>query len=248
MSFAELATGRDPPARDRAASALFLDLDGTLAPIVSRPDEVGPDPRRSDLLESLRQRLDGRLAVVSGRTLPDLDRILEHRVPALAGVHGLARRAGAGELAAAHPHPRLTEAVEALRAFAGPHPGLIVEDKGLSAALHYRLAPSLASAARLEAERIAARTGLTLQPGQMVVELRTPGAGKGESVRAFMAEPPFRGATPVFVGDDLTDEDGFEAAEALGGFGILIGPERETAARYRLPGVEAALDWLERRL
>ncbi|HEX5378183.1 MAG TPA: trehalose-phosphatase [Phenylobacterium sp.] len=245
MSVAELTVRPEAPVLNLSDVALFLDLDGTLAPIVSRPDDVGPDPRRTGLLERLQSRLEGRLAVVSGRTLADLDRILETSVPALAGVHGLARRNGGGELSTAPGHPGHDAALAALNAFAADRPGLIVEDKGLSVALHYRLAPELAAAARHEAERVAARSGLTLQEGQMVAELRSPGETKGDSVRAFMAEPPFAGARPVFVGDDLTDEDGFLAAEALGGFGVLVGPPRPTAARFRLPDVETALVWLE---
>jgi trehalose 6-phosphate phosphatase len=88
-------------------------------------------------------------------------------------------------------------------------------------------------------------TGLRVQRGAMVLELRTPGMDKGAAVRAFMAETPFVGARPVFIGDDLTDEDGFAAAEALGGFGVLVGPERVTRARRRLTSPAAVLDWLE---
>ena len=91
----------------------------------------------------------------------------------------------------------------------------------------------------------AQETGLALQPGSMVLELKTPGADKGVALTAFMAEAPFQGATPIMVGDDLTDEHGFEAAEALGGFGVLVGPERPTAARYLLDDVPAVLDWLD---
>jgi trehalose 6-phosphate phosphatase len=94
-------------------------------------------------------------------------------------------------------------------------------------------------------EGLARDTGLSYQPGDMVAELRTPGPGKGDSIRAFMAEAPFAGAMPVFLGDDFTDEHGFFAVRTIGGYGILVGPERRTAARYRMAGVEAALAWLE---
>ena len=247
MSLQDLIVGLPAPKPLRLAeTALFLDLDGTLAPIAARPQDVRPDPRRTTLLERLALKLDGRLAVVSGRTLADVDRILEGCVTSVAAIHGLTRRGPDGRLFETPPHPRLAEADEGFRAFAGRDSGLIVEEKGgLSVALHFRLASRHAEAARACARALAEATGLTLQEGDMVEELRTPGASKGDSVRQFMAEPPFAGAVPVFVGDDATDEDGFAAAQALGGLGVGIGAARPTLARFRLPGVEAALAWLE---
>ena len=227
------------------ATALFLDLDGTLAPIAARPQDVAPDPRRTRLLGQLTHRLGGRLAVVSGRTLEDIDRILEGCVVPVAAVHGLVLRDPRGRVTATPAHPGLTRAMQDLRAFAARDPGLIVEEKGLSAALHYRQAAHHGEDARTCAREIAGRTGLALQEGDMVEELRTPGPSKADSVRAFMALAPFAGAAPVFVGDDTTDEDGFEAAQALGGMGVAVGDHRAIHARYRLPSVEAALAWLE---
>lgn len=227
-------------------TALFLDLDGTLAPLAARPQDVRPDPRRTGLLERLRVQLDGRLAVVSGRTLIDVDRILERCVGPVAAVHGLVRRDPQGRIFATPPHPKLALAAEHLRAFAAKDSGLLVEEKGLSAALHYRLAPRCAEAARACAADLARKTGLILQIGDMVAELRTPGADKGDAIRAFMAEPPFRGAMPVFVGDDATDEAGFAATRAFAGLGVLVSPaDRATRAGFRLPGVDATLRWLE---
>jgi trehalose 6-phosphate phosphatase len=247
MTIQELITGLPAPKPLRLAdAALFLDLDGTLAPIAARPQDVRPDPRRTSLLERLARKLDGRLAVVSGRTLGDIDRILEGCVATVAAVHGLVRRDSNGRVYQPAPHPGLARAAEGFRSFAAQDSGLIVEEKaGLSVALHYRLASRLADDAQVCAEKLAAETGLTLQGGDMVEELRTPGASKGDSVRAFMAEPLFAGAQAVFVGDDVTDEDGFEAAQALGGFGVVVGAPRPTRARFRLAGVEAALTWLE---
>ena len=227
-------------------TALFLDLDGTLAAIAARPQDVGPDPRRTSLLERLARRLDGRLAVVSGRTLADIDRILEDCVTTVAAVHGLVRRGPDLRMFETPPHPDLAQAIAGFYAFAARDSGLIVEEKaGLSVALHFRLAGGQAEAARACARAIAAATGLTLQEGDMVEELRTPGETKGDSVRAFMASEPFAGARPVFVGDDDTDEDGFAAVQTLGGVGICVGAARPTLARFRLDGVEAALAWLE---
>jgi trehalose 6-phosphate phosphatase len=241
-----VALSRPPPLRLREA-ALFLDLDGTLAPIAARPQDVRPDPRRTSLLERLAGPLDGRLAVVSGRTLADVDRILEGCVTTVAAVHGLVRRGPDLKIFETPAHPDLPLAVGAFQAFATRDSGLIVEEKaGLSVALHFRLAAGCGAAARDCARAVAATTGLTQQDGDMVEELRTPGATKGDSVRAFMASPPFAGARPVFVGDDATDEDGFAAAQALDGIGICVGPSRHpTLARFRLDGVDAALAWLE---
>lgn len=226
-------------------TALFLDLDGTLAPIVPRPQDVRPDPRLTTLLERLNRALDGRLAVISGRTLADIDRILEGRVKAVAAVHGLVRRDIDGTITENVPHPGLGEAARRFRDFAARDPRLIVEEKGLSVTLHYRQARAEAPAAQRLAEALAAQTGLFLQHGDMVEELRTPGPTKGDSVETFLDCPPFVGARPVFLGDDITDEHGFEAVQSFGGMGVLIGARRPTAARFRIAGVEEALAWLE---
>jgi trehalose 6-phosphate phosphatase len=222
---------------------LFLDLDGTLAPIMPRPEQVGPDARRAALLDDLTRALDGRVAVVSGRGLEDLDRILEDRVKYVAAVHGLVRR-GAHGVDRVQPHPDLEHARDVLRDLARSDRGLLFEDKGLSVALHYRNVPSAADAVIEAAERLGQSSHLVVQLGDMVAELRTPGQDKGKSVAAFLREAPFDGATPVFVGDDLTDEDGFAAAARLGGYGVLVGPERPTQAAYRLNDFNAVLDWL----
>lgn len=228
-----------------ASAALFLDLDGTLASIEPRPEDVRPEPWRTALVRRLQQRLDGRLAVVTGRSLEDVDRILEGAVTAVAAVHGLVRRRADGSVIRAPPHPDLRWARGTLEALAAARPGLYLEDKGLSVALHYRQAPDFADAAVAEAARLASEYGLKLQLGDMVAEVCTPGYDKGAALRAFMLERPFERGTPVFVGDDLTDENGFEAARALGGVGVLVGAARPTAADLRLEGVPEVRAWLE---
>lgn len=241
---ADLTRLEPPPVRfDRLA--LFLDLDGVLAPMAPTPDAVGPDVRRTDLLRRLDRALDGRLAIVSGRTLKEIDRISGAASPSASGVHGLERRRRDGSIERGAPGAGVRTAVAAFKTFADDTPGVIVEDKGVSAGLHFRQAPAAATAAAALVDRVAAETGLSLQPGDMVLELKTPGADKGTALTAFMAEAPFKGATPVMLGDDLTDEYGFAAAARLGGFGVLVGSGRATAARHGLSGVDAVLDWLD---
>lgn len=248
MTTEALTAEMKPPAPlATEACALFLDLDGTLAPIAARPEDVRPDPRRTSLIAELDRVMDGRLAVVSGRTLEDVDRILEGRLICVAAVHGLVRRRPDGMVVATVPHPALPDAARAFRRIAQADPGLLVEEKGHSVTLHYRQAPHQAGLVRLTGQRLAEETGLVLQTGDMVMELRTPGPDKGDAVRDFMAEPPFAGTRPVFVGDDATDEAGFAAAEALRGFGVLVGAARPTRALWRLANVEATLAWLEAR-
>jgi trehalose 6-phosphate phosphatase len=227
------------------SSALFLDLDGTLAPIAARPQDVRPDARLTRLLDRLKEGLGGRLAVVTGRTLADVDRILEGRVVCVSAVHGLVRRDCDGRLHAPEAHPGLEHAVKVLHDFAARDSGLLVEEKGASVALHYRLARVRAAEARVLAHRLAAETGLVLQEGDMVEELRMPGPSKGDAIRGFMETDRFRGSHPVFAGDDATDEHGFEAVHRLGGSGVLVGRPRQTHARFGLRNVEDVLAWLE---
>lgn len=234
----------EPPTRLHRP-ALFLDLDGVLAHLADTPEAVVPDPLRTAVLKAVTERLEGRVAIISGRTIAEIDRIAEASVGSASGVHGLERRVAGGELARAEASETVRDAVAAFEDFARTRPGIVVEDKAVAAGLHFRGAPEQAEAAEALTRRVAAETGLTVQPGNMVIELKTPGASKGTALKAFMAEAPFAGGTPVMLGDDLTDEHGFAAAAELGGFGVLVGPPRETAARYGLTGVEAVLAWLE---
>ena len=233
-----------PPRLDPTKTALFLDIDGTLAEFEARPDDVGPDPARDRLLRALARRFQGRVAAVSGRGLRDIDRILQGSLTAVSGVHGLERRRADGVLEAASPHPAIAEARAEFENLVEANPALFLEDKGLGLVLHYRTATDLQGVADACAEALAERTGLALQRGDRMIEVRNPGRTKGDAVRAFMEEPPFQGSAPVFVGDDLTDESAFEAAAALRGFGVLVGPPRSTAAACRLDNVAAVLSWL----
>lgn len=242
---AEAASHLPPPPTRLKRPALFLDMDGVLAPLAETPDAVVPDAERTAVLRAVALRLLGRVAIISGRTLAEIDRIAESSAASASGVHGLERRRADGSLDRVEAAPAIRAAVAAFEAFARTRPGIIVEDKTVSAGLHFRKAPAEAEAALALARDLADETGLAMQAGNLVVELKTPGTDKGTALSAFMREPPFTGAVPVMVGDDLTDEDGFRAAVSLGGFGVLVGPPRETAARYGLPDVDAVLAWLE---
>ncbi len=233
-----------PPSLHPAGVALFTDLDGTIAPLAPTPCAVVPTPDRRALLDALCRVLGGRLAVISGRSMDDIDRVLEGRVAAVGAVHGLVRRTADGRVEAPAEAGRVPEAVAAFQALAGADWGLLVEDKGAAVALHYRRSPTAEAACRELAERLSIALGLKVQEGDHVVELRAPGPDKGAAIRAFMREQPFRGHAPVFLGDDFTDEAGFDAVSALGGSGIIVGSRRPTAARYALDDVDAAHAWL----
>jgi trehalose 6-phosphate phosphatase len=237
-----------PPTPHLDRISLFVDLDGTISPLEATPQAVGPDRVRRRLLDALLARLDGRLAVISGRTLADLDRVLEGRIPALGAVHGLVRRLPDGRTVGPTGNGGVREALKAMRAAAAADPALLVEDKGIAAALHYRAHAEAGPACRDLVQRLGARLGLTVQEGDMVVEVMAPGQDKGAAIAAFMAEPPFAGHAPVFLGDDFTDEDGFRAAARLGGYGVVVGPRRPTAAIYALAGVGEARAWLNEAL
>jgi trehalose 6-phosphate phosphatase len=225
--------------------ALFLDLDGTIAEIAARPGDVGPSARRSGILNALSNALSQRVAVLTGRTLKEADRILDGSVTPVAAVHGLVRRMPGGGVVQFLPSPELSHAKQSLTDLAQTDSGLLIEDKGASVALHYRQAPASERAARMTVQQISRATGLVVQEGAMVSELRTPGPHKGDSLKAFLSEPPFAGYMPVMVGDDLTDEHAFAAAAEAGGYGILVGPARSTCARYGLGSVAEVLAWLD---
>jgi trehalose 6-phosphate phosphatase len=229
---------------DLERMAIFLDLDGVLAPIAARPGDVGPDRARRAILSRLVTATGGRLAVVSGRALWDVDRILEGVVTAVGAVHGLVRRSAGGTVLSPQPPSGIKEAIRALSLFAEGRSGLLIEPKGVAVALHFRGAPELGGACHELADRLAARLDLQIQQGDHVVELRGPGPDKGAALRAFMGEPPFHGHAPLFMGDDLTDEAGFRAAQDLGGLAVIVGARRPTVATYGLPDVAAALAWL----
>lgn len=241
-----------PPPRPRPPVpaddwALFLDVDGCLLEFADTPGGVTVPPGLVDSLAALAGRLDGALALVSGRNLETLDVLFAPlRLPA-AGVHGLERRDADGQVRGPAAPPALQHVATRAHAIARAHPGALVEPKGAALALHWRAAPAAAPAfERLARDELPRLPGYRLQPGNRVLELRPEGADKGAAISDFLQSPPFRGRLPVFAGDDLTDEHGFEAVNAFGGLSVLVGPRTESAAHYRLPDPAAVLDWLAR--
>lgn len=227
------------------APALFLDVDGTLIDIAANPQAVRVPPPVVTLLSRLHRAAQGAVALVSGRSLDELDRLFHPLTLPAAGVHGAERRSADG---AVHrlPAPPLPERDAVLEALRTHHPGVVIEDKGVAVAVHYRAAPAAEGAVRAAVAHVVDRSAgrYRVQAGKMVCEIVPAEAGKDRSVRAFMEERPFRGRVPVFVGDDVTDEQGFAAAAALGGFGVRVGAVGTTVARWQVPSVAAALDWL----
>jgi trehalose 6-phosphate phosphatase len=235
---------RVPPASLLTGAALFLDFDGTLVDLAETPQAIRVLPHVKPLLGRLSKRLGGRVAIVSGRAIADLEHHLDCSAVALSGSHGLELRLRDGtELPLSAP-AGLEEARQAVDAFAASADGLLAEHKPYGVALHFRLAPEEAERVTAFMKDLAAQIGFRVQTGKMVVELRPNGADKGDALRAFMAEPEFAGARPVFVGDDVTDEHAFEAAAEMGGAGILVGLSRPSAARYRLADTGAVATWL----
>ena len=228
--------------------ALFLDFDGTLVELAPQPDAVRPAPGLVPLLASLSSRLGGGLAIVTGRRVAVIDHYLAPLRLPVAGLHGFEMRLG-GEMA-----PSLVCATELagtrerLAALEASWPGLRLEDKGLTLALHYREAPQAEAMVKAVAEAIrdASAGGLELIHGNMVEELLPAGRDKGRAILDLMAQAPFADGLPVFFGDDVTDEAGFRVVNAAGGATARVGTPRPTEARLAFADVAAVLAWLER--
>lgn len=239
-------TAKPPPPSlrnlvERGPLALFVDFDGTLTDIAPEPATIIVEPGLAGRLAALSGRLGGRLALVSGRAIENLE---EHCGPlsiACGGSHGAVLRTADGNILLTEdplPPAILCEAEE----WAHAH-GILIENKPHGIALHSRATPELEEDCALYLAALGKQHGLAVKRGKRVAELVRPGADKGGAVREFMAKPPFTGALPIFIGDDVTDEDGFSACERLGGFGIAVGERFSPMARFHLSDPAAVRQW-----
>jgi trehalose 6-phosphate phosphatase len=235
-----------PPALDVDRHALFLDIDGALLDIVERPEDATADAALRGLLRRVGAQMNGAVALVTGRTIADADRLFGGAIDAIAGLHGMERRL--------RPDVLLREATGApnLRAVLAALDDLRrrgaldarIENKGASVALHYRHVPRSKDDTEDIAHALAATYGLKIMRGKMVVEILSGESTKGEAIDQFMRHSPFAGRVPIAIGDDATDEDAFLAAARLGGAGILVGRDRVTLAKHSFADVAAVRAWL----
>lgn len=226
--------------------SFFFDVDGTLAELQPRPEMVTLPAGRKRLLARLQAASHDAMALISGRSLEDLDTLTAPLRFALGGVHGAERRDINGLISAVTLPAGLTDPLrQQLQAVCLRFPGTRLEEKGIAFALHYR-GVTLSETALIQAveQLIRPYPELALQPGKCVVEIRPAGVSKGMALARFLEEEPFRGRPPLFMGDDMTDESAFDEVNLRGGLSIKVG-EGETLARYRLSGVTAVYHWLE---
>jgi len=225
-----------PPLR---GCAVFLDIDGTLLDLANTPDAVVVPPHLHGLLHRLAHRVQGALALISGRSLTDIDRLFGPGL-AVAAEHGAMLRDAAGHIIESMMESTaLAALIGPLRELVAAHPGTLLEEKRYGVVLHWRGAQQAAANLVERATALAAPVpGLLLQPAHAALEIRLRGPGKAAALDRFMRIPPFAGRRPLFIGDDLTDEPAIARAAALGGHGLHVG--RDFAGRPT-----AVLAWLE---
>ena len=250
MSRPGLESKPPPPLLPLARLALFLDFDGTLVELAPTPDAVIVPRDLPGLLERLRDRLGGALAVVSGRPVADIDRLLAPSRLAAAGSHGAELRASPrGEvvpLGEPLPEPLHASLVALAAALRRRSPGVRAEDKGTAFALHYRQAREAEPALRAGLGGLPLGEDWEILAGHCVYEIRSRHRHKGDALRRLMSEAPFAERKPVYLGDDRTDLDGMAAAWALGGQGVAVGGLDAPKAEWALADPAAVRDWLRR--
>jgi trehalose 6-phosphate phosphatase len=239
-------TSLNPPPAPCLDWCLFLDVDGTLIELTDTPSQTVADPEIKTLLKELCVGLEGAVALVSGRQIATLDQLFAPLLLPSSGLHGMERRTAEGVLqGGTFVDSKLDDARTAIQAFVEAHPGALLEDKRRTVAIHFRMAPQAGPAARELAAGLLEKLGkqYQIQPGDMMLEIKPRGFSKATAIQAFMHEAPFSGRRPVFIGDDLTDQDGFPAVEAMGGISIGVGDRVQ--GQYHLDTVAEVRDWLK---
>ena len=224
--------------------AFFFDVDGTLLELAPRPQDVVSDPILRSLLQTLLRRAGGALALISGRSLADLDRIFSPFSFAAAGLHGAEIRYPDGDLRAASSH-LMDHARPRVARFVAEHPGLLLEDKGATIAVHFRQRPELGASVLAFLNEFTPGDDIAVQEGKLVAELKPALFDKGAAIESLLQRPPFAGRSAIFFGDDLTDEAGFAFVNRAGGLSVRIGvAATPTEARYHLPDAAALREWM----
>lgn len=230
-----------------ALPAFFLDIDGTLAPIERRPDDVQVSQSLITLLYRLTAAVDGALAILSGRSIDQIDALLSPLLLPAAGLHGSDLRLPSGQRVKFEPAPCIHNQVKiGVDTLTLPQGVWLEEKSGITFALHYREAPEASEQLYKAAAKIAARTGgsYAVQRGKSIVELKPAEYTKGRALRQLMKIKPFISRTPIVLGDDLTDETAFAESQFWNGVAIVVGDRKPTYAGFRLESPAAVHDWL----
>lgn len=227
--------------------ALFLDVDGTLVDIAELPHLVRVLDTLPPLLDDLRRSLGDALALVSGRSLPDVDRLFAPYRFSVAAVHGAEIRIGDSVNKIAENPERLDIARQAFRDFTDSHPGTVWEDKQYAVTLHYRKREAAGPEALALAHAVGGELGEEFEvlEGKMIAEIRFRSASKATAVTTILADRTFRDRIPVYIGDDRTDEDAFRAVNRRGGLSIVVGGPNETQATHGLGSVPEVHRWID---
>ncbi len=224
--------------------AIFLDIDGTLIPHADHPNNIIIPKNLKFILYNLRNILDGALALISGRLVKDIHNIIRPLKLSISGIHGLEYINNLGEYLINNTEPIPLNIYEKLYKFSKNHPGTMFEEKNVSVALHYRNVPEIEKKAISIVNHLVRGSNLKLLKGKKVLEIVPKSSNKGKAINFFMNKHPFLHKIPIYIGDDVTDEYGFELVNNLGGYSIKVGYESNTLANFFIKDTISVLRFL----
>ena len=224
--------------------AIFLDVDGTLIPHADHPDSIVLPKNLKFILYGLRNKLNGALALISGRMIKDVQNIFCPLKLYLSGIHGLEYSYNLEQYSINSKEDFPLKLYEELYKFSKDYPGIMIEKKNISVALHYRHAPGIENKAVKIINRLITGTNLKLLKGNKVLELVPKNTNKGKAINYFMNKHPFLNKTPIFIGDDITDEYGFKFVNNVGGYSIKVGYKSNTLANFFIKDTKSVLKFL----